>query len=309
MPQSRGLCGHKRSDWDTHSKCLSCCGCSRLAPCVISALWASDTWTIAESRRAHRSRRGTRSPLSIGSASSHRSRGIYQGIFGPFLSPPVRVTPAGSPYSPSDSTPGSSPVSSGRPRFPGFPASETAALSSSNLDLVTVEPPGSGPSQSPSPAHSVPQGGPPTPAMGPPTLDSGFSRSVSKTHAHRASRSSDTGHRASGKSHRAIHSEHRPKGSKSRSGPTGHKLPGEKSSTKDLPGRVPGARPGTGHVPGTGSTNRANVPGTRYRAPGYPVTARPVTGLPGAGHWPGTWQCPGLGTEHRVTTTIHRVTR
>ncbi len=91
MPQSRGICGHKRGDWDTHSKCLSCCGCSRLVPCVISALWASDTWTIAESRRAHRSRRGTRSPLSIGSASSHRSREL-SGDIRPLFESPVRVT-------------------------------------------------------------------------------------------------------------------------------------------------------------------------------------------------------------------------
>ncbi len=255
MPQSRGSCGHKRGDWDTHSKCLSCCGCSRLAPCPISALWASDIWAIAESRRAHRSRRGTRSPLSVGSSGSHRSREL-SGDIRPLFESPVRVTPAGSPYSPSDSPPGtspsgSSPVSPGRPRFPGFPAGETAALSSSLLDMVTAEPSGSGPSRSPSPALLFPRAGP--------NLWYGSSDSGQwvcpvgfQIPCPPASRSSDTGHRASGNSHRAIHSEHRPKALRAVLGPPGTSCPVKSPQLRTYPAGypVPGRAPGMYRVPG-----------------------------------------------------------
>ncbi len=108
------------------------------------------------------------------------------------------MTPAGSPYSPSDSPPASGPVSPGRPRFPGFPAGETVASSSVELDMVTAEPRGSGPSRSPSPAPSVEPSG----------LGNEIAWSVSNlprsgslvtghrviAHDHRVSRSPDIGH-------------------------------------------------------------------------------------------------------------------
>ncbi len=57
MVQTTGACGHRRSDWDNHTTCLSCCGCSRQNPCNISGAWPEETWDLAESRRSYQSRK------------------------------------------------------------------------------------------------------------------------------------------------------------------------------------------------------------------------------------------------------------
>ena len=57
MVQSTGKCGHKRSGWDNHTNCLSCCACSREHPCVVSSEWSQETWDKAASRRAYRLRK------------------------------------------------------------------------------------------------------------------------------------------------------------------------------------------------------------------------------------------------------------
>ena len=63
--QASGRCGHRKAHWDTHPKCLSCCGCSSDAPCAVSQLWSEDTWAAASRRRRHASRgKRQRSPSS-----------------------------------------------------------------------------------------------------------------------------------------------------------------------------------------------------------------------------------------------------
>lgn len=63
--QPRGSCGHHKSPWDDHERCLSCTKCERDHPCSVCSGWTSDTWEQAALRRqvkeTKRRRRATNS--------------------------------------------------------------------------------------------------------------------------------------------------------------------------------------------------------------------------------------------------------
>ena len=77
MPQSHGSCGHKRSDWDNHKRCLSCCGCSRDQPCAVSRVWKSTTWDRAEKRKTYKSRSSSTSKSSRESSLLPEVRSLF----------------------------------------------------------------------------------------------------------------------------------------------------------------------------------------------------------------------------------------
>ena len=53
MPQTRGLCGHLKSELDNHPTCINCTFCSRLFVCEFCSTWASSIWDRFEVRRRY----------------------------------------------------------------------------------------------------------------------------------------------------------------------------------------------------------------------------------------------------------------
>ena len=49
--QPRDSCGHHKSSWDDHKRCLSCTKCERDHPSSACSGWTSDTWEQAATRR------------------------------------------------------------------------------------------------------------------------------------------------------------------------------------------------------------------------------------------------------------------
>ena len=50
-------CGHIKSCWDNHDKCLKCSCCSRESTCNTCSSWVDRTWKLAEKRRTYASRK------------------------------------------------------------------------------------------------------------------------------------------------------------------------------------------------------------------------------------------------------------
>ena len=44
MPQTRGLCGHLKSDLDNYPTCLNCSFCCRLSTCEFCSTWSTALW-------------------------------------------------------------------------------------------------------------------------------------------------------------------------------------------------------------------------------------------------------------------------
>ena len=53
MPQTRGLCGHLKSELDNHPTCINCTFCSRLIVCEFCSTWSSSIWDRFEVRRRY----------------------------------------------------------------------------------------------------------------------------------------------------------------------------------------------------------------------------------------------------------------
>ena len=52
-----GECGHIKSRWDNHDKCIKCSSCSRESTCSTCSSWTDKTWKLAEKRRTCASRK------------------------------------------------------------------------------------------------------------------------------------------------------------------------------------------------------------------------------------------------------------
>ena len=58
MTIHRGECGHIKSHWDNHLKCISCSHCSRESTCSTCSLWSDSIWDQKkEMRRTFASRK------------------------------------------------------------------------------------------------------------------------------------------------------------------------------------------------------------------------------------------------------------
>ena len=53
----RGECGHIKSRWDNHDKCIKCSSCSRESTCSTCSSWTDKTRKLAEKRRTCASRK------------------------------------------------------------------------------------------------------------------------------------------------------------------------------------------------------------------------------------------------------------
>ena len=51
MTIHRGDCGHIKTHWDNHNKCINCSRCSRESTCSTCSSWSNSVWILAESRR------------------------------------------------------------------------------------------------------------------------------------------------------------------------------------------------------------------------------------------------------------------
>ena len=49
-------CGHIKSHWDNHDRCIKCSSCSRESACSTCSSWSDKTWKLAEERRTYTSR-------------------------------------------------------------------------------------------------------------------------------------------------------------------------------------------------------------------------------------------------------------
>ena len=57
MTLHRGDCGHIKSGWDNHKKCINCSHCSRESTCSTCSSWSNSIWELAERRRTYSSRK------------------------------------------------------------------------------------------------------------------------------------------------------------------------------------------------------------------------------------------------------------
>ena len=54
MTIHRGDCGHIKSHWNNHKKCIKCSHCSRESTCSTFSSWSNSVWDLAENRRTSR---------------------------------------------------------------------------------------------------------------------------------------------------------------------------------------------------------------------------------------------------------------
>ncbi len=73
--QNKGLCGHWMSALDNHGEyCCVCCGCSKINPCFVSALWGETTWNhvlakpyaVRQAKKGAKAARGGSKPNAKG---------------------------------------------------------------------------------------------------------------------------------------------------------------------------------------------------------------------------------------------------
>ena len=57
MTICRGECGHIKSHWDNHVKCIKCSSCSRETTCSMCSSCSDQTWKLAKERRTYDSRK------------------------------------------------------------------------------------------------------------------------------------------------------------------------------------------------------------------------------------------------------------
>ena len=57
MTIHHGECGHIKSHWDNHLKCISCSHCSRESTCSTCSLWSDSVWDHKKRRRTYASRK------------------------------------------------------------------------------------------------------------------------------------------------------------------------------------------------------------------------------------------------------------
>ena len=79
--QTSGSCGHRRSPWDTHASCLSCCKCTRSNPCAVCQDWTSGTWDLADKRRVY-AKRKPRASSQVKSMFLSDSASGSEGLYG-----------------------------------------------------------------------------------------------------------------------------------------------------------------------------------------------------------------------------------
>ena len=48
-------CGHIKSHWDNHKKCINCSHCSRESTCSTCSSWSNSVWDLAENRSTYSS--------------------------------------------------------------------------------------------------------------------------------------------------------------------------------------------------------------------------------------------------------------
>ena len=82
MTIQRGDCGHLKSHWDNHKKCINCSHCSRESTCSTCSSWSNSVWDLAENRRSFLSRKkamSTRKKSQNQSVSSDKRKKKHRG--------------------------------------------------------------------------------------------------------------------------------------------------------------------------------------------------------------------------------------
>ena len=78
MTIHHGDCGHIKSHWDNHKKCINCSYCSRESSCSRCSSWSNSIWELAEKRRTYSSRKRVMSSrkksLDVSLSSGKRKR-------------------------------------------------------------------------------------------------------------------------------------------------------------------------------------------------------------------------------------------
>ena len=57
MTIHRGDCGHIKSHWDNHKKCINCSHCSRESTCSTCSSWSNSVWYLVENVRTYSARK------------------------------------------------------------------------------------------------------------------------------------------------------------------------------------------------------------------------------------------------------------
>ena len=78
MTVHRGDCGHIKSHWDNHKKCINCSHCSRESTCSTCSSWSNSIWELPEKRRTYSSRKrvmfSRKKSLDVSVSSDERNR-------------------------------------------------------------------------------------------------------------------------------------------------------------------------------------------------------------------------------------------
>ena len=78
MTIQRGDCGHLKSHWDNHKKCINCSQCFRESTCSTCSSWSNSVWDLAENRRSYLSKEkdmSTRKNQSVSSDERKKKHG------------------------------------------------------------------------------------------------------------------------------------------------------------------------------------------------------------------------------------------
>ena len=70
MTIQRGDCGHLKSYWDNHKKCINCSNCSRESTCSTCSSWSNSVWELVENRRSKKKDMSSRKKSQTQSVSS-----------------------------------------------------------------------------------------------------------------------------------------------------------------------------------------------------------------------------------------------
>jgi hypothetical protein len=309
--QPTGSCGHKKAFWDSHSKCLACCGCSVEQPCNTSGNWDDATWKLASARRTYASRKVRASEQLRSSQSPDSVTGSGDNEISTTLTTSGKGATISKRYSsPSPGRSGRRPGSrTGRLRVKSSSSSSSEELDYDNTDLEPLDsvvtsvtrsevkrafrPRNSAPGRFPVTRDSRDSGVSDTPRYSKTTgSDHQMVSHTDRPPATEWHGSPTTVHRTlAGTVHRAVK-------------PNCRVLP--PSGNDRPPGTGPDHSPDIGHrPPGTGHRSPTTVHRTQvtdHRPP--PTVHRPPTG---GDRPPGTVPDRIPGTGHRAPSTVHRL--